>query len=92
MYYKDLMSSIAVAVNAKPPSKAIEKWKLSFLRKLDWLSSKLTGARRKLLRATVNSMYNVSFYDGTKVTRDLKFQYTDARETIERVGTNFLKN
>ena len=91
LHYKDLMTSMAGAVGAIPPTKAIAKWKLNALRILDWLNSKLTGARRKLLKATVNSMYNVSFYDGSKVTDRLNFQYTPASETIERVGANFRK-
>ncbi|MCW5518441.1 NAD-dependent epimerase/dehydratase family protein [Aureitalea sp. L0-47] len=91
LHYKEMMSSIANAVGAPAPTKLVAKWKLNLLRKLDWLNSKLTGARRKLLKATVNSMYNVSFYDGSKVTEHLNFQYTPASETIERVGVNFRK-
>ncbi len=91
MYYKDLMSNIAGAVGVEPPGSSISKWKIDLFRKLDWLSSKLFRTRRRMLKATVNSMFKVSFYDGSKIGRDLGFQYTPVSETIDRVGKNYIE-
>lgn len=89
--YKELLSKLAASLEVKPPSKFIPKWKLDLVRRLDWLSAKLTGSRRRLLKATVNSMYKESYYDGAKITRHLDFKYTPADETLARIGENFRK-
>ena len=89
--YKELLSKLANALEVKPPFKFIPKWKLDLVRRLDWLSARLTGSRRRLLKATVNSMYNESYFDGGKITRFLDFKYTPTTETLERIGKNYRK-
>ncbi|KAA3620667.1 MAG: NAD-dependent epimerase/dehydratase family protein [Flavobacterium sp.] len=89
--YKELLSKLANALEVKPPFKFIPKWKLDLVRRLDWLSARLTGSRRRLLKATVNSMYNESYFDGGKITRFLDFKYTTTTETLERIGKNYRK-
>lgn len=89
--YNELLEKLATHLKVKPPHKSIPKWKLDLARKLDWLHAKLTGGRRRLLKATVNSMYKESYFDGGKITRSLDFKYTPADETLKRVGANYPK-
>ena len=91
MSYKDLMGQLASALEVSAPSRFLAKWKMEGLRKLDWLSSKLSGSRRRLLKSTVNSMYKESYYDGSKISRFIDFKYTRGEDTLKRVGRNYLE-
>ncbi len=92
MSYKDLISHLAVSLGVSSPNRFVPKWKLDVLRKLDWLSSKITGNRRRLLRSTVNSMYKQAYFDGSKISKCIDFKYTTGDETLRRVGENYRKD
>ena len=83
--YKDLMTKLAEAFNKKSPHKPIAKWKLMLVSKIDWLMSLIFRTKRKILKATVHSLYNMSFYDGSKIENELVFTYIPFEETLNRV-------
>lgn len=83
--YRELMSSLAVLFNKKPPAKPLAKWKMKVISKLEWLFSAVFRTKRKLLPATVNALYNSAKYDGGKVTKHINFNYTPFTTTIKRV-------
>lgn len=87
--YKELFSELAIYLNKKPPKKKAKKWMLLILSKLDWTSNKILGTRRILLKSTVLSLYKRSFYDSSKIERDLNFSFTPYAETLERVAKNY---
>ncbi|RMA66347.1 NAD-dependent epimerase/dehydratase family protein [Ulvibacter antarcticus] len=91
IYYKELLTEIALQLNKKPPRKKAAKWVLTVFSKLDWLSHILFRSKRKLLKSTVNSLYKISFYDACKIEKELDFQFTPYPKTLERVSKNFLK-
>ncbi len=88
--YKELLSQLAKDLKKEPPKKAISKSKLLLLSKLDWLSNKLFGKNRRLLKATVNSLYQTSFYDASKVKEAINFTFTPFTETTQTVAKHFL--
>ena len=90
--YKDLLTQLALGLKKEPPKKAISKTKLLFLSQLDWLSNKLFNTKRRLLKATVNSLFETSFYDATKIKKALNFSFTPLETTITEVTEDFLKN
>jgi nucleoside-diphosphate-sugar epimerase len=92
MSYKDLLTHLANALGVSAPTESIPRWKLDILRKLDWLNSKVSGGRRRLLKATVNSMCKTSYYDGSKISEFIDFNYTPGAETLRRVGENYGKD
>ena len=83
--YKKLLTKIATRLNVNPPKKRAPKWVLMVFSKIDWFVSKLFGTRRKLLKATVNSLYTVSNYNSLKIERELNFTFTPISETLDRV-------
>ncbi|OAB79969.1 NAD-dependent epimerase/dehydratase family protein [Cochleicola gelatinilyticus] len=91
LHYKELLSEIATLQNKKIPKKRIAQWKLMLFCNLDWAWSALFGGKRKLLKATVRSMYTVSFYDATKVKETLAFSFTPYQQTLQRVNKAFLE-
>ncbi|WP_313791254.1 NAD-dependent epimerase/dehydratase family protein [Lacinutrix neustonica] len=50
--YEQFIKSIAHALNVKPPGKEAKKWLLLLGWRLDWLTNKLFGKRRKLTETT----------------------------------------
>lgn len=92
IYHKDLFVVLSKYFNVDPPKKRMPRWVLSSIQKLDWVSAKVFRTKRKLLKEYVRSMYKVSFYDATKIERELSFRYTPYEETIQRVVKNYLSD
>ena len=89
LLYRELVFELAIHFKKEPPSKSIPKWIFSLLRTGDWLSSKLFRTKRKLLKSTVNSLFKTSFYDASRIEKELGFEFTPFEETIKRVVKNF---
>lgn len=90
--FKDLLSKFAAHLNVKAPTKSISKKVLILIASLDWMVNKLFKTRRKLLKATVRSLYNERSYDGTKIKQELDFSYTPLEKTIERISLNYRRD
>ncbi len=83
--YKDLMSDLAALIDKKPPHRPIDQWKLMMFSDLDQVISFLFRTKRKLLAATVRSMFTVSYYDGKAIEEAVKFEYNSYAKTLKRV-------
>lgn len=91
MLLKEFFEKTATVFNVSPPSKSISKSKLKILRLADWFSSKVFGSRRRLFRTTINSIYTVNYYDGSKIEDHIAFQYTPVADTLSWAAENFRK-
>jgi len=89
MNYQGFLGRMARLFGKKPPSKAIGKGTLLFLSKLDALSSFLFRRKRKLLKSMVESMYDSTHYDNSKVTSELNFEFTPMEETLARIVKSY---
>lgn len=87
--YKEFLGGLSVALGKPAPSKSISKRTLLFLSSLDWLSSKLFGTKRRLLKGMIHSMFRYSKYDASKIEKALDFQFTPYDETITRIVKNY---
>ncbi|MBX7241457.1 MAG: NAD-dependent epimerase/dehydratase family protein [Bacteroidia bacterium] len=90
MSQKDLFTEIALSMNKRPP-----QWELPpFLAKMAGfvfeLIGKITGKKTLISRETVRTSLHQHFYDGSKITRKLNFQYTPLKEVIRECGAIFL--
>ncbi len=92
IYYKELLSKISQHLNKKSPDKAIAKLVMMGFASVDWLTNKVFRTRRKLLKATVRSLYNTSFYDASKIEKTIDFKFNDSNKTIERVARNYQRD
>ena len=59
---------------------------------IDWFSNKLFKTKRRLLKATVRTLYKTRTYDASKIEKDLNFSYTPSNKTLERVTRNYLRD
>jgi len=87
--YKDLLSKLSIYFNKKAPSKALPQWILKIASTLDWLSSKLFGTKRMLMKSVVKSMYTKSNYDASKIKNMLNFKFTPIDKTLESVAGKY---
>ncbi len=83
--YRDLLSQLANISGKKPPERKLSKSLMFFLSGMDWLLCKVFGRERKLVNATVHSMFNTSFYDTSKIKKEFNFEFTPIQETLQRV-------
>jgi nucleoside-diphosphate-sugar epimerase len=90
--YQDLLTKLAESLHKKPPYKLVAKWKMLLFSNIDWCSYKIFKTKRKLLKATVNSLYNKSFYDASKIEKEIDFNYRSHQKTIEKVSLNYLRD
>jgi dihydroflavonol-4-reductase len=92
IYYKELLTKVSDNLNKKPPNKTVAKWMMLSFANLDWFLYKVFRIKRKLLKATVRSLYKTSFYDASKIEKALDFKFTPPNKTIERVARNYRRD
>jgi dihydroflavonol-4-reductase len=90
IYYRELLSEIALNLNKKPPNKKAPKWVLMLFSKFDWMFALLPGKSQKLPKSTVSTLYKISFYDTSKIENELNFSFTPHKETLAQVAKNYL--
>lgn len=92
IYYKNLLEKISEDLQKSAPDKTIAKWIMLSFANVDWLINKVFRTKRKLLRATVKSLYKTSFYDASKIKKAIDFNFTPSHKTIERVARNYRRD
>ena len=83
--YKEVLSKMAILYGKKPPTKKISKTLMYFLSGMDWLSTKIFGTKRNLVKATVRSMFSTSVYDSSKLEKTLDYEFTPFDDTLRRI-------
>lgn len=86
--YKEILAKLAVLNGKEPPTKKLSKPIMVFLSRMDWLSSKIFRTKRRLVKATVNSMFSTSVYDSSKIKEQLGFKYTPLDDTLKGIVVN----
>ncbi|MFN0202355.1 MAG: NAD-dependent epimerase/dehydratase family protein [Bacteroidia bacterium] len=91
MSQKDLFGQIALSIGKNPPKYelppilakivgfTLEKW------------ASLTGKSPIITQETIHTSLNQYFYDGSKITKTVAFQYTQMSEVIRAAGEQFKK-
>lgn len=92
IYYKELLTKVSDKLNKNPPNKTVPKWMMLSFANLDWFLYKILRIKRKLLKATVRSLYKTSFYDASKIERAIDFKFESSDNTIERVARYYRRD
>ncbi len=90
--YREFLTEIADGLGKQAPKKSISKGMMMAFASVDWFSNKLFRTKRKLLKATVRSLYNESFYDASKIEKAIDFKYTSSQNSILRIARNFQRD
>lgn len=83
--YQEILTKLALLYGKKPPTKKLSKLLMLFFSRLDWLSSKIFRTKRRLVSATVRSMFSTSLYDSSKIKEQLGFEFTPVEVTLKRI-------
>ncbi|NND63881.1 MAG: NAD-dependent epimerase/dehydratase family protein [Flavobacteriaceae bacterium] len=89
MSYKDLFTDLSHHIKVKPPQKLIGAQTLKWIARLDWLSSKLFGTKRKLLKSMIKSLTSNTTYSSQKIKTEHNFEFIPIAKTLERVAKNY---
>ncbi len=87
--YQEVLSTIALALGCKAPTKKIPKEMLKLFWRLDWLRSSISGSKRKLTKAQVASLMKRNYYDTEKARTALNFEYSPLLKSIEFSAKKF---
>ena len=90
--YKAFISTIADKLDVEPPKKEAKPWLLAIGWRLDWLSHKILGKRRVLIKQMVASLFNKAIYDNSKIKKTLDYRFLDIETSIAKVSKQFLEN
>ena len=89
--YKQFLQTLAKSVNTKPPKKLANVFLLKLIWKLDWLTTKLTGKRRRLTKHIAKSLATKKYYNSDKVKNTLNYSFKPIDDSIKEMGSIFLK-
>lgn len=80
--YKEIFDLICEALGKKKPNIKIGKIASEIFWRLEFLRSKITGAKPLITKETAKSAVNKTLYDGTKILKKTHFQYTPLTQSI----------
>ena len=89
--FKTFQDKVAQGLGVKPPKKEASLFLLYIAWRLDWLSHKLFGKRRKLSKQMAKSISSKTIFDNSKLKKDLDFNFTPIDESINKVCTYYLE-
>lgn len=90
--YKSFLYTISEKLNVEPPKKEAKPWLLAIGWRLDWLSHKVLGKRRVLVKQMIASLFNKVIYDNSKVKEALNYNFIILENSIERVAQEYLND
>jgi len=90
--YKRFLTTCAKALQVKPPTKEAKNRLLQIGWRLDWLSHKLTGKRRKLTKQLVKSLNSKTIYDNSKLKSHIDIKFKSLDDTIKEVSKLYIKD
>lgn len=89
--YKELLNHIAKSLNRRPPQKKASRLLLEILWRLDWLSHKVLGTRRKFTRHLVTNLQSKRSYSNLKIQSYINHTFRPIDQTIAHLGNLYLK-
>lgn len=83
--FRDLINSIAMALNVKKPRYHATPLLMAIATKLDWIASNVFGQKRQLSLATARSSHSPDLYANEKIKNVLNYTFKDVHEYIEEI-------
>jgi nucleoside-diphosphate-sugar epimerase len=83
--FKELMQQIAATLGKPAPRYAIQKWMAYFIAPADWLSSSLSGGKRRLTLENLRVSLAPFHYSNQKIKDTLGFKFMPISQTIRRI-------
>jgi nucleoside-diphosphate-sugar epimerase len=90
--YKKLFNTIAEKLDKNPIEKELKPFFLQILWRIDWLTHKLTGKRRRLPKSMANTIISHTAYDNSKIINALNYTFTPMEKCIKKTCKYFLED
>lgn len=87
--YKQLFDTIAKELNCKSPQWKITAKGMKIAYWIDAFLSTILFRTPKITKSTIKSATQQSFYDGSRITKTISFQYRNMSETIQRIADQY---
>jgi nucleoside-diphosphate-sugar epimerase len=88
--YKELFGMIARSVNAKAPSRVPPAFLARWAGRAAEMWAGMTGKPPLISKETATLSRGQFHYDGSRITRELDFQYSPLPEIIQQTGKQYL--
>ena len=89
--FRDILDAMAKYLKVKPPKYLAGRMLLGIARRGSSLKRLLTGTPPSITRDTARSATALSYYDGSKISRTIGFEYTPIDVSIGMISRIFLK-
>jgi nucleoside-diphosphate-sugar epimerase len=80
--YENLVKSIAISLNVKPPIFEVNSLMTSIFWKIDWVMANFFQQKRRMSKMMSESLHTKDIYSKHKTITVLKYQFQDIEETI----------
>ena len=90
--FQDFQKKVAYSLHAKPANKEASTLLLEIGWRLDWLTSKLFGKRRKLSKQLAKSVRTKTIYDNKKIKSALQIKLNSIEDSIQKVAVYFFQD
>ncbi|MCF8331910.1 MAG: NAD-dependent epimerase/dehydratase family protein [Bacteroidales bacterium] len=90
--YKQLFEKIAKVLNVTPPQIRANIFLAEIVWRMDMLRSFFTGKAPVITKETARTAMSKHYYDGSKITHFIDFQYHPLDDSINYTGKKFLKD
>ncbi|MFK7781916.1 NAD-dependent epimerase/dehydratase family protein [Psychroserpens sp.] len=90
--FNDFQKKVAKTLVVKPAKKEASAFLLELGWRLDWLTNKLFGKRRKLSKQMAKTVRSKTVYDNSKVKNALQFKFKSIDDSIENVSKFYLND
>lgn len=83
--YENLVKSIAISLNVKPPIFEVNSLMTSIFWKIDWVMANFFQQKRRMSKMMSESLHTKDIYSKHKTITVLKYQFQDIEETISEI-------
>jgi len=90
MTWQDFMVLTATQLQVAPPTQLIQGLPLEIFWRVEWLRSRLLGTQPILTRETVRNSAHTIYYDNTKISEALDFQFLPIAATVHETAAQFV--
>lgn len=81
--YNDFLSQVAKTFDRVTPYRIVQPWMGALAWRIEKLKSWLTGNEPLITKETVKSSSSIITFDGTKITKEIDFQYHKLEDSIQ---------
>lgn len=90
--FKDFVYRVAIEFGVGAPKKKAGKWLLEIGWRLDWLSSKFSGKKRKLTKNLAKSSVKTHDFSNEKIKKELNYTFRSIEKSIVATCAKYPKN